>query len=174
MMRGGSPQSGIWGRRRTEEGLYKRNSVALCQLSKFVLAHGTFCGFDGTVDDKFSQRAALNPSRPLAERFCLTTDARFQALASCRRPRSGFSSWHSGPSILTTKLYRGSTTTYHSVRQIAVHLKAKSKTGYLGGKALFFSQSRYGIFTSGVNKATALDAAFPQEKPRFPEPDCAE
>ena len=32
----------------------------------------------------------------------------------------------------------------------------------------------YSIFTSGVYKATALDAAFPQEKPHFPEPDCAE
>jgi hypothetical protein len=35
-------------------------------------------------------------------------------------------------------------------------------------------ESRYSIFTSGVYKATALDAAFPQEKPHFPEPDCAE
>jgi hypothetical protein len=35
-------------------------------------------------------------------------------------------------------------------------------------------KTRYSIFTSGVYKATALDAAFPHEKPHFPEPDCAE
>jgi hypothetical protein len=35
-------------------------------------------------------------------------------------------------------------------------------------------ENAYSIFTSGVYKATALDAAFPQEKPHFPEPDCAE
>jgi hypothetical protein len=29
-------------------------------------------------------------------------------------------------------------------------------------------------FTSGVYKATAPDAAFPQEKPHFAEPDCTE
>jgi hypothetical protein len=36
------------------------------------------------------------------------------------------------------------------------------------------ASAHYSIFTSGVYKATALDAAFPQEKPHFPEPDCAE
>jgi len=32
----------------------------------------------------------------------------------------------------------------------------------------------YSIFTSGVYKATAPDVAFPQEKPHFAEPGCAE
>jgi hypothetical protein len=45
-------------------------------------------------------------------------------------------------------------------------------------RSQFFSRREiagiYSIFTSGVYKATALDAAFPQEKPHFPEPDCAE
>jgi hypothetical protein len=46
-------------------------------------------------------------------------------------------------------------------------LRAFAPEGNLGS-------NHYSIFTSGVYKTTALDAAFPHEKPHFPEPDCAE
>jgi hypothetical protein len=46
--------------------------------------------------------------------------------------------------------------------------------GYHWQCAVGHDRKHYSIFTSGIYKATALDAAFPQEKPHFPEPDCAE
>jgi folate-binding protein YgfZ len=36
------------------------------------------------------------------------------------------------------------------------------------------ASTSYSIFASGVYRATASDVAFPQEKPHFAEPDCAE
>jgi hypothetical protein len=63
--RGGSLQSRVW-RGCIEKGLYKRNPVALRQLHKFILADGSFGGFDHGVDEKFGQGAPLNFSRSLA------------------------------------------------------------------------------------------------------------
>jgi len=47
-------------------------------------------------------------------------------------------------------------------------MTTSDKTAFLRGNL------GYSIFTSGVYKATVSDAAFPQEKPHFAEPDCAE
>jgi hypothetical protein len=56
-------------------------------------------------------------------------------------------------------------------RKTATH---EEKHSFLRNGAPLSVAAAYSIFTSGVYRATAPDVAFPQEKPHFAEPDCAE